>query len=125
MAVSENNSNKSENGKEENNREEKKDENNKEKKEDENKIEFRNDKKFPQEIKEEIRKALLPELDKPSPTTISKNLSKMLNKNFGAGWNVVAGGHYSGSFTYIDGMYTEIKAKDLVISVFKIYIPQK
>ncbi|KAF9764042.1 hypothetical protein NGRA_0874 [Nosema granulosis] len=94
-------------------------------KNDEPVIEFDKSKKFPEEIKEEVRKALLPMLSKPSPTTISKNLVSMLNKKFGNGWNVVTGGHFSGSFTYIEGFYTECKVKDLVISIFKIYIPQK
>lgn len=95
------------------------------KKDDEIRIEFDKEKKFPEDIKEEIRKALLPLIAKAEPTKISKNLAAMLNKKFGEGWNVVTGGHFSGNFTYIEGFYTEAKVKDLVISIFKIYIPQK
>lgn len=92
---------------------------------DEPQIEFAQDKKFPEEIKEEVRKILIPLLKDPKPTTIAKNLVTGLNKKFGAAWNAIVGGHFSTSFTYIEGMYTEIKVQDLLISVWKIYVPPK
>ncbi|EQB61006.1 dynein light chain 1 [Vairimorpha apis BRL 01] len=88
-------------------------------------FEFSKNEDFPEEIKDKLRKELQGFTKKTEPSKISTKLNKMLDENFGKGWCVVSGGHFSGSFTYMDNLYVEIKSDEITIVVFKTFVPTK
>lgn len=88
-------------------------------------LNFSDSKDFPEEIKDKLRQELKGKTDNIEPSKLSGKLKNMLDSNFGMGWCVIIGGHFSGAFTYVDNLYVEIKCKEVVIVMFKTFLPQK
>ncbi|KAL0263926.1 UNVERIFIED_CONTAM: hypothetical protein PYX00_011241 [Menopon gallinae] len=59
-------------------------------------------------------------------TTFPNFIKSALDKNFGEGWNVFSGKHFSGVCRYMEGHFAEFEVGDgNIVVVFKSYMPKK
>ncbi|WUR03917.1 dynein light chain [Vairimorpha necatrix] len=91
----------------------------------EEEVKFSDNRDFPEEIKKKIISELKGKTRNLEPTKVGSCLKMMLDRNFGSGWCVIIGGHFSGAFTYVGSLYIEITVREIVIVIFKTYKPDK
>jgi hypothetical protein len=76
-------------------------------------------------IKAEIVRVLAKYNDRSVPTRMCEELKEMLDRDFGKGWCVFAGGHLAGCCTFEDLYFTQISFGSYTIIIFRTYVPQK
>eukprot|EP00866_Antonospora_locustae_P000059 jgi/Antlo1/59/1252 len=59
-------------------------------------------------------------------TAFPNHIKNALDKEFGEGWNVFSGKHFSGVCRYMEGHFAEFEVADNnIVVVFKSYMPKK
>lgn len=59
-------------------------------------------------------------------TAFPNYIKSALDKDFGEGWNVFSGKHFSGVCRYMEGHFAEFEIADNnIVVVFKSYMPKK
>lgn len=58
-------------------------------------------------------------------TKFPNYIRNALEKEFGEGWNVFSGRHFSGVCHFVEGYFAEFEVGDSIVVVFKSYIPPK
>lgn len=56
-------------------------------------------------------------------TKFPNYIKTSLEKEFGEGWNVFAGKHFSGVCRFIEGCFAEFEIGDNIVVIFKSYMP--
>ena len=56
-------------------------------------------------------------------TQFPNHIKISLEKDFGVGWNVFSGKHFSGTCRFIEGHFAEFEVGGCIVVVFKSYVP--